>query len=178
MTSLSSKCRRGRHWRIKNARWLDEVEADAVGLTITFWDGYAGWPTSGGGGVEMRQIGPAAAPRLSANSPKPLASYNYDYPMSSSLNEFAITVDDGNPSDVASGARHGASSAIHRFTPARGLIGSGQSRGHYTPLDPSLTPGEVLSILSPGRFWKTQHLGTRRAEWRTLWRNVGHDGRT
>lgn len=105
------------YWRITNAVHLNEQEADAVGpdhhiLGQILRDG-----------KEVAEIPllvtwPSNHTTVYSKRDEINASYNYDYPMSSSLNEFSIWVDDGHPTDKASGigmGEHGNPS-IHTST--------------------------------------------------------------
>ncbi len=105
------------YWRIVKAFWLDEDEADAVGpdhhmLGTLLKNGRQK------GDVPMRVEWPSGMSTLYSKHDDPNASYNYDYPMSSSLNEFSIRVDDGSPSDKASGIGMGAGGnpSVHTST--------------------------------------------------------------
>jgi hypothetical protein len=105
------------YWRIKAARWLDEVEADAVGpdhhiLGSILIDG------SEVPDVPLKVTWPSGSANVVSKRDQPTATYNYDFPMSSSLNEFAIMVDDGPPSDLAMGIGMGklGNPSIHTST--------------------------------------------------------------
>lgn len=90
------------YWRIKKAEWLDEAEADAAGpdhhiLGKLLRDGLEV------AGVPLSVTWPSGTYTLHSKGDDPNASYSYDYPMGPSLNEYAIRIVDGNPSDSASG---------------------------------------------------------------------------
>lgn len=108
------------YWRVVGAHWLDEQEADDVGpdhhiLGDIVKDGMllagvpflVSWPQD-----EQNSTG------VVSKSADPNASFNYDYAMSSSLNEFNIWVADGNPSDKVKGIGMGAygNPSIHTST--------------------------------------------------------------
>lgn len=88
------------YWKIIRAVHLNEQEADAVGpdhhiLGTIQRDGHevadipftVSWPTG--------------HTTIVSKSPQITIDYNYDFPMTSSLNEFGITVATGDPSDTA-----------------------------------------------------------------------------
>jgi hypothetical protein len=138
------------YWRIVKAFWLDEDEADAVGpdhhiLGTTVRDG------AEMAGVALEVTWPSGIANVVSKADQQGATYNYDFPMSSSLNEFAITVDDfvGNPSDKASGIGMGAGGnpSIHTSTwiDFEWTISEGSGPGTGEP-----DPPPILPPLQPG----------------------------
>jgi hypothetical protein len=158
------------YWRIVKAYWLDEDEADTVGpdhhmLGTVVRDGQevggvllrVDWP---GGGV--------ASVVSKVNDPN--AIYNWNYPMSSSLNEFSVQVYDGAPSDKASGIGMGkdGNPSIHTSTWIDFLWTI--SEGPETPIPPPLPRAEILVWPVVGAI--TQHFGEGPAQFG----QQGHNG--
>jgi hypothetical protein len=105
------------YWRITFAEHLNEEEADAAGpdhhiLGRVIDDGKQV------AGVELRVEWPSGHTTVISKVAQHILGWNYDFPMSSSLNEFSIWVDDGNPSDKAMGIGMGAhgNPSIHTST--------------------------------------------------------------
>jgi murein DD-endopeptidase MepM/ murein hydrolase activator NlpD len=105
------------YWRITKARWLDEVEADAVGpdhhiLGTLKRDGVE----KAGHGLRIEW--PSGHHTVFSKADDPNATYNYDFNMTSSLNEFSIYVDEREASDKASGIGMGklGNPSIHTST--------------------------------------------------------------
>lgn len=89
------------YWRIIYAAWLEDA-ANQVGpdhhiLGEVLRDGVET------AGVPLLVVWPSGDTIVTSKADDPGATYNYDYGMSASLNEYDIFVADGNPSDVASG---------------------------------------------------------------------------
>jgi hypothetical protein len=89
-------------WKIVKAEHLNKQEAIAVGpdhhiLGTVLRDGVQK------GGVPYEITWPSGKTTIYSKEDDPNASYNYDYGMSASLNEFSIVCIDGAPSDKASG---------------------------------------------------------------------------
>ena len=105
------------YWKIVNAVHLNEQEADMVGpdhhiLGTIKRDGREIE------GVKFLVTWPTGDTPVYSKKDQVIADYNYDYAMSASLNEFSIWVDDGNPTDKASGigmGEHG-NPGIHTST--------------------------------------------------------------
>jgi murein DD-endopeptidase MepM/ murein hydrolase activator NlpD len=68
--------------------------------------------------VPLKVSWPSGSTTIHSKAEQPFAAYNYDYPMSSSLNEFSIWVNDGAPTDKVSGIGMGAGGnpSIHTST--------------------------------------------------------------
>jgi hypothetical protein len=127
------------YWRISKAEWLDEAEADAAGpdhhiLGEVLKDGRET------AGVPLRVDWPSGDTIVTSKADDPNAGYNYDYPMSKSLNEYSIVVANGAPSDIATGIGMGkdGNAGIHTSTwiTFEWTISSGLT----PPLLPPLTP--------------------------------------
>lgn len=105
------------YWRISEARWLDEAEADAVGPDHHIL-GEVLKNAVETAGVPLRVDWPSGNTTVTSKSDDPGASYNYDYPMSKSLNEYSIVVADGAPSDIAAGIGMGkdGNAGVHTST--------------------------------------------------------------
>lgn len=138
------------YWRIVAARWLDEVEADAVGpdhhiLGTLTRDG------SEVAGVSLVVTWPGGSARVTSKRDDPNATYNYDFPMSSSLNEFSIVVVDAAPSDAAHGIGMGklGNPSIHTSTwiDWQWTISEGITAPDLPP--PVLPPVTVRGLLWP-----------------------------
>jgi hypothetical protein len=105
------------YWAIVNALHLNEEEADTVGpdhhiLGTIKKDGREI------SDIPLRVWWSGGNATVISKKPQAIASYNYDYPMSSSLNEFSIMVNEPYQSDMASGigmGEHGNPS-IHTST--------------------------------------------------------------
>ena len=127
------------YWRIVSATWLDEQEADAVGPdhhilgTIKFEHKQVA-------GVPLSVTWPSGSDRFVSKPDQSNATYNWDWPMSASLNEFSITVADGAPSDKASGIGMGAGGnpGVHTSTwiEYEWTISEGPDRPPLPPLTP------------------------------------------
>lgn len=119
VTLSATRPNSGGYWRVRDMRWLDVQEAINTGpvhhiLGEIMKDGsravlvpfLVSWPS---GQTKPTDVVSKASPGV---------SYNYDYPMSKSLREFTIRVNDGNPSDVVSGIGMGKDNnpAIHTST--------------------------------------------------------------
>src|SRR5262245_42993120 len=89
------------YWRVVKAEWLDEAEADAVGPDHHIL-GDIRKENNLAADIPMLITWPSGSTHIISKHDQN-AAYNYDFPMTSSLNEFAITVADGNPSDKVSG---------------------------------------------------------------------------
>jgi hypothetical protein len=105
------------YWKITNAIHLNEQEADAVGPNHHI----LGNVIKNGQEAEdvlFRVTWPSGFTHIKSKGRQSIANYNYDYPMSSSLNEYSIWVDDGNPSDRAMGIGMGENGnpSIHTST--------------------------------------------------------------
>jgi hypothetical protein len=90
------------YWRISNAVHLNEQEADMAGPDHHI----LGTVTRGGkevAEIPLKVIWPSGFTTVFSKRDEINTNYNYDYPMSASLNEFSILVDDGNPTDKAMG---------------------------------------------------------------------------
>jgi hypothetical protein len=105
------------YWQVVLAEHLNEEEADAVGpdhhILGTIQRGEAIAVD-----VPLKVTWPSGSTTIHSKAAQSGVSYNYDFPMSSSLNEFSIWVDDGNPSDKVSGIGMGAhgNPSIHTST--------------------------------------------------------------
>jgi hypothetical protein len=146
------------YWRIVKAFWLDEDEADAVGPDHHILGTIGRGAFVKLGGIPFLVEWPSGSTSVDSKAPSG-ASYNYDFPMSSSLNEFAICVDDGNPSDKASGIGMGAGGnpSVHTSTwiDFEWII----SEGITPPLPPIQPPVTVGGLLWPVVGTITQHFG-------------------
>jgi hypothetical protein len=128
------------YWRISKAEWLDEADADAAGpdhhiLGEVLKDGRET------AGVPLRVDWPSGDTIVTSKADDPNAGYNYDYPMSKSLNEYSIVVADGAPSDIATGIGMGkdGNAGIHTSTWIT-FEWQLSSSGLTPPLLPPLTP--------------------------------------
>jgi hypothetical protein len=104
------------YWRLVKAEWLDEEEADAVGpdhhiLGTIKKDGQEV------ADVKLSVAWPSGQTTVTSKLDQPYTSYNYDYPMSASLNEYSIWVQ-GAPSDRVNGIGMGmnGNTGIHTST--------------------------------------------------------------
>jgi murein DD-endopeptidase MepM/ murein hydrolase activator NlpD len=89
------------YWRITKAEWMQDAAAQ-VGPDHHIL-GQLLKDLIEQGDVPMRVDWPSGTTTIYSKHDDPNASYNYDYGMSPSLNEFSIRVDDGKPSDSAAG---------------------------------------------------------------------------
>ena len=105
------------YWRITSATWLDEQEADAVGPDHHIL-GTIKRANQEVAGVLMVVNWPNGSARVISKGDQAYATYNFDWPMSASLNEFSIKVDDGAPSDAAMGIGmgKGGNPGVHTST--------------------------------------------------------------
>jgi murein DD-endopeptidase MepM/ murein hydrolase activator NlpD len=133
------------YWRITYAEHLDEQEADGVGpdhhiLGEIIKNGVqtAGVPV----GIQW----PSGSTTVVSKADDPNATYNYDYPMSKSLNEYSIQIADGAPTDSASGIGMGANGnpAIHTSTWITWELTL--SSGHAPPIVPPATEIESARV--------------------------------
>lgn len=106
------------YWRMIYAKWLDEEQADAVGpdhhiLGVVWNEHRLKWE-----GIPLRVTWPSGSTRVISKAPQSGISYNYDFPMSSSLNEFSIWIDDGQITDKVMGIGMGKDDnpSIHTST--------------------------------------------------------------
>ncbi len=101
-------------WRITNAQWLDESQAAGRHHIYADLLGEAG---NRAVGVPLVVYWPGGSARITTEA-KPGEPYSANYPLTSSLSEFSIRVDDGTPSDVVSGIGMGADGnpSIHTST--------------------------------------------------------------
>ena len=95
------------YWRMTDAEWYDEEEADLIGpdhhiLGVVVRDGLEAAV------VPLRVDWPSGSTTVTSKADDPNAAYNWNYPMSPSLNEFSVFVDDGAPSDKVTGIGMGA----------------------------------------------------------------------
>lgn len=172
------------YWRITKAQWLNEQEADAAGpdhhiIGEIVRDGakvvgvpfLVEWPSDSTHVVSKNDSG---------------AIFNYDYPMSKSLNEFSIRVDDGNPTDKASGIGMGANGnpALHTSTwidwewASAGNVEPGPTPPDPTPTPPDPTPTPPTPSPAGALIWPvqgpiTQFFGPHGIDYPG---SVGHDG--
>jgi murein DD-endopeptidase MepM/ murein hydrolase activator NlpD len=85
------------YWRMTKAQWLDHAAQQVgpdhhiLGRILALDKEFAGIP--------LRVDWPSGNTTVTSKADDPNASYNYDYGMSASLNEYSIYVADGNPSD-------------------------------------------------------------------------------
>jgi murein DD-endopeptidase MepM/ murein hydrolase activator NlpD len=105
------------YWKVVEAQWLDEKEADGVGPDHHI----LGEIIKGGvetAGVPLKVTWPSGFTTVISKADDLFSSYNYDYPMSSSLNEYSIWVDDGAASDKVAGIGMGkeGNPSIHTST--------------------------------------------------------------
>lgn len=105
------------YWAVVAAEHLNEQEADEIGP-----DHHILGNSTRGGDVEANIpfliSWPSGSTVIRSKPPQPGILYNYDFPMSSSLNEFSIWVNDGAPTDKVSGIGMGAGGnpSIHTST--------------------------------------------------------------
>lgn len=164
------------YWRIVKAEWLDEQEADAAGpdhhiLGTVKRDGVEV------AGVPLRVTWPSDGSIIYSKSDQPNASFNYDFPMSASLNEFGIHVIDGNPSDRANGIGMGAygNPGIHTSTWIDfqwTIAETEQPPQPPTDPDPPQPPTNTGALLWPVRGPVTQRFGEPPARFG----QAGHNG--
>lgn len=104
------------YWRITKAQWLEDA-ANQVGPDHHIL-GQLMKEHVETAGVPLLVNWPSGSTHITSKSDDPNASYNYDYGMSASLNEFGIKVDDGIPSDHAGGIGmgYGGNPAEHSST--------------------------------------------------------------
>jgi murein DD-endopeptidase MepM/ murein hydrolase activator NlpD len=145
------------YWRITKAFWLDEQEADAVGpdhhaLGTLVRDGKEI------ADIPLRVDWPSGNTTVISKRDQPNASFNWDFPMSPSLNEYSVYVADGNPSDKASGIGmgKGGNPSVHTSTwiDFEWIISEGSGPGTGEPDPPPILPplipaGELVHPL-PG----------------------------
>lgn len=105
------------YWRVVYAYWLDEDEADAAGPDHHIL-GTIARQAQEVADVPFKVTWPSGFTTIKSKADQSDIAYNYDFPMSSSLNEFSIWVDDGNPSDKVSGLGMGANGnpSLHTST--------------------------------------------------------------
>lgn len=105
------------YWKIINAVHLNEEEADAAGPDHHIL-GTVMKNAVDVEGIPFKVVWPSGDTHVYSKAPQSGIAYNYDYPMSSSLNEYSIWVDDGHPSDKAHGIGMGADGnpSIHTST--------------------------------------------------------------
>lgn len=89
------------YWCMTDARWLDRA-AQQVGPDHHILGRILKSDTETAG-VPLRVDWPSGYTTVTSKRDDPNASYNYDYAMGPSLNEYSIFVDDGNPSDKVYG---------------------------------------------------------------------------
>jgi murein DD-endopeptidase MepM/ murein hydrolase activator NlpD len=162
------------YWRITDAFWLDEDAADAVGpdhhiLGTIEQDGREV------AGIPLLVTWPGGDATIVSKRDDPNASYNYDFPMSASLNEFAITVHDGSPSDKVSGIGMGkdGNPGVHTST-WLDFAWTLAEQPEPGPEPEPPTPATKLVHPLPGAVI-TQHWGQNEENYRQfgLW---GHNG--
>jgi len=164
------------YWRITDALWLDEAEADAVGPDHHIL-GTIKRANQEVAGVLMVVNWPNGSARVISKGDQAYATYNYDWPMSASLNEFSIKVDDGAPSDAAHGIGmgKGGNPGIHTSTwiEYEWTISEGVT-APVPPFPPRPEPAGELEHPLPGSVI-TQHWGENAANYARfgMW---GHNG--
>jgi murein DD-endopeptidase MepM/ murein hydrolase activator NlpD len=104
------------YWRMTQAQWLEDA-AHQVGPDHHI----LGRVLKGGvekAGVTLRVDWPSGSTTVVSKADDPNATFNYDFAMSKSLNEYSIRVDDGAPSDKVSGIGmgYGGNPAAHSST--------------------------------------------------------------
>jgi murein DD-endopeptidase MepM/ murein hydrolase activator NlpD len=164
------------YWRITSATWLDEAEADAVGPDHHIL-GTIKRAQQEVAGVLMLVSWPSGSGRVISKADQAYATYNWDFPMSASLNEFSIKVDDGAPSDAAHGIGmgKGGNPGIHTSTwiEYEWTISEGITVP-VPPFPPRPEPAGDLTHPLPGSVI-TQHWGENAANYARfgIW---GHNG--
>jgi hypothetical protein len=141
------------YWKIVNAIHLNEQEADMAGPDHHI----LGTIVRNGkevGEIPLRVNWPSGQTTVWSKRDEINTNYNYDFPMSSSLNEFSIWVDDGNPTDKAFGigmGEHGNPS-IHtstwidwEWTISEGVI----PVPPIPPIEPPVTPPTKTKLVHP-----------------------------
>jgi len=144
------------YWKIVNAVHLNEAEADAVGPDHHILG------TVKRGGKEVAEIPflvtwPSGDTHVDSKRDEINANYNYDYPMSASLNEYSIWVDDGNPTDRAMGIGMGADGNPRAHTSTwidwEWAVSEGEGVLPIPPLPPIdppiLPPSQSTSLVHP-----------------------------
>ena len=89
------------YWRVVEAEWLENA-ASEVGPDHHIL-GQILRENVETAGIQLLVSWPSGSTEITSKSNDPNASYNYDYGMSASLNEYSIQVNDGFPSDAVSG---------------------------------------------------------------------------
>lgn len=164
------------YWRIVEATWLDEAEADAVGPDHHILGEIKREGMLMGGTPFFVEWPSGATQILSKHHAS--ATYNYDFPMSSSLNEFSIRVNDGNLSDKASGIGMGKNGnpSIHTSTWIDWEWAIAEGSTMPIPPDPEPTPPSSGALAHPlPGAGITQHWGQNADDYARfgIW---GHNG--
>lgn len=139
------------YWKIINAIHLNEEEADAAGpdhhIIGTVMKNATDVPD-----IPFLVTWPSGKTHVYSKAPQPNINYNYDYPMSSSLNEYSIWVDDGHPSDKAHGIGMGANGnpSIHTSTwiDWQWTISEGVAPP-IPPIEPPISPPSSTKLFHP-----------------------------
>lgn len=142
------------YWRMTSAQWLDEAEADAAGpdhhiLGNILRNG------SIAPDVPFKVTWPTGFTTIKSKQDQPNVEYNYDFPMSSSLNEFSIWVDDGSLTDRVSGIGMGMNGnpSIHTSTWINWEWAIAAGVNPQPPIDPEPGPGPTPPAKGAALLW-------------------------
>jgi hypothetical protein len=157
------------YWRMTDAHWLDEKEADSVGP-----DHHILGNTMRGPNFEVNVpllvSWPSGSTVIRSKPPQPGIIYTYDYPMSSSLNEFSIWVNDGNESDKVYGIGMGklGNPSIHTST---------WLTFEWVQVAETITPEPPPVFVDDGLIWPVRGIVTQPfGDPPALYGQIGHNG--
>lgn len=161
------------YWRMTKAEWLEDA-ANQVGpdhhiLGQVLRDGQET------AGVPLYVEWPSGDTIITSKADDPNASYNYDYAMSASLNEYSILVADGNPSDGAAGIGMGKDGNPKEHTSTWITWSWTISEGEVIPIPPEPEPTPQGKLIWPVSGPITQPFGANPAYY-AQYGQAGHNG--
>jgi murein DD-endopeptidase MepM/ murein hydrolase activator NlpD len=145
------------YWKITKAQWLENA-AQTVGPDHHIL-GRVLKDNQEQAGVRLQVDWPSGSTLVTSKRDEPSATYNYDFPMSASLNEYSIKVDDG-VSDRATGIGMGKNGNPREHTSTWINFEWTQSQGTVIPpvkppIEPTPEPEDMEHPLQGSRI--TQH---------------------
>jgi murein DD-endopeptidase MepM/ murein hydrolase activator NlpD len=136
------------YWKITKAQWLEDA-ANQVGpdhhiLGRVLQDGQEQF------GVKLHITWPSGSTQIVSKRDDAHALYNYDFPMSASLNEYGIWVDDADkPSDSARGIGMGKNGNPREHTSTWINFEWTIAEGIIDPIPPTPPPDEDMELVHP-----------------------------
>jgi len=167
------------YWKIVRAEWYDEEEADQAGPDHHIF-GTVKQSGKQVAGVVFQVTWPSGSTEVISKNEQRLVNYNYDYPMSASLNEFTIWINDLVQSDSAAGIGMGKDGNPRIHTSTRidweWTISSGSEEPITPPIVIPPTPVPNVKLVHPlSGAWITQHFYQNPEDY-ARFGLIGHNG--